>query len=162
MGGEIQVESAAGKGSTFRVLLPASTDAETPHRPTPVAVPRGKRGRVLVVDDEPLVGTSLRRSLEEEHEVVVATSAREALGRLAGGERYDVILCDVMMPDITGYELYEELFNYAPDQARRMIFLTGGAFTPKARDFLRNIQNKRVDKPFDIERVRGLVRLMVK
>ena len=162
MGGEIQLESEPGKGSIFKVVLPSAGVPDLPETATPLPVPQGRRGQVLVVDDEPLVGALLRRTLEEEHEVAVATSAREALARLAGGERFDVILCDVMMPDVTGYELYEELFQYAPDQARRMVFLTGGAFTPRAREFLAKVKNRCLDKPFDSERLRGLVRMMVK
>ena len=162
MGGEIRVESAPGRGSLFRVLLPPATTPDTPARTTPGAVPRGKRGRVLVVDDEPLVGRALRRSLEEEHEVVLVTSAREALLRLNAGEQFDAILCDIMMPEMTGYELYDQLLGSARDQARRMIFVTGGAFTPKARDFLDRVENKRVEKPFDVDRLKTLVRKMVR
>jgi CheY-like chemotaxis protein len=100
------------------------------------------------VDDEAAIGRVLERNLGQFHDVVVLTSGREALARIASGERFDAIISDLMMPEVTGIEIYEELSRVAPDQARRMIFLTGGAFTDRARQFLDGVANPRVDKPF--------------
>jgi CheY-like chemotaxis protein len=109
-----------------------------------------------------MVGSVLRRILAPDHDLVVLTRAREALERTGGGERFDVILCDLMMPEMTGMDLYEALVRSAPDQAERMVFLTGGAFTPRARDFLDRVPNQRIEKPFDDQGVRALVRAAVR
>ncbi len=113
--------------------------------------------RILVVDDEPGICASLRRILGQPYETQTTTSAREALRLIGAGERFDLILCDLMMPELTGMELYQELRELAPDQADRMVFLTGGAFTPSAREFLEETRNLRVDKPFNKEALRALV-----
>jgi CheY-like chemotaxis protein len=76
---------------------------------------------------------------------------------IAAGARFDVILCDLMMPRMTGMELHGELSRTAPDQAARIVFMTGGAFTARARDFLSTIANARVDKPFDAAGLRSVV-----
>jgi CheY-like chemotaxis protein len=68
-----------------------------------------------------------------------------------------VILCDLMMPQITGMELYSEIVRLDPAQALRIVFLTGGAFTPTAREFLVSTMNRRIEKPFDLKEVRRLV-----
>jgi CheY-like chemotaxis protein len=127
-------------------------------RPAPVV-----RGRVLVVDDDPLVGSSMRRSLAREHEVEVLNSARQALEKLAAPETvpYDVVLCDLMMPDMTGMELHEALSARAPLAAARMVFVTGGAFTPGSQAFLERVGNARLEKPFEPEKLRELVRTRV-
>ncbi len=161
LGGEIRVESTLGEGSTFRVRLPAAAAAaETAPRPAdPVrAKPPGRRGRVLVVDDEPLVGRAVWRMLAPHHDVVVLTSARAALDRLAvDAGSFDVVLCDIMMPDMTGMELHVQLSELAPGLAARTIFLTGGAFTPTAGRFLERIPNPRLEKPFEPQALRDLV-----
>ncbi len=163
LGGEIGFESATGVGTEFRLLLPAAppeapaievaepASAAEPAPPTP-------RARLLVVDDDRMIGDVLGRLLETEHDVEVLQSARAAAAKIAAGERFDVILCDLMMPDRTGMELHEELARDAPEQADRMIFLTGGAFTPRAQAFLDTVPNPRLDKPFDLRQVRELVR----
>ncbi len=158
-GGRMEVESALGKGSTFRVILPATASArrEATLRVAPVRSVAPRRGRLLVVDDEPMIGMAIRRTLQREHEVVTLTSAREALTRILGGERFDVILCDVMMPEMSGMELHEELTRRAPELADRMVFLTGGAFTPQAREFLARVKNQRREKPFSAQELRDLV-----
>jgi CheY-like chemotaxis protein len=122
---------------------------------------RDKRGRVLVVDDEPLIADILRRILAVAHDVVVVQSARTAIGRLEAGERFDVILCDLMMPDMTGMEFYNVVAERAPACVERIVFITGGAFSSHARDFLDRVANERIDKPFDAARVRGVVRRFV-
>lgn len=117
-----------------------------------------RSGRVLVVDDEPVLGTTIQRMLAREHDVTAVTRAREALDLIAAGRRYDVILCDLMMPEMSGVDLHAALSNLAPDQADRMIFMTGGAFTPAARAFLGRFANPSIEKPFSPASLRSLVR----
>lgn len=159
MGGRLTVASAPGKGSTFRVALPV-TDQRAGDAPATVEVPArgGRRGHILVVDDEELILRSVERSLGDEHEVVAVLSAKEALALCAGGQTFDLILCDLMMPDMTGVDLHLELTRVAPEQARRMIFLTGGAFTETARQFLADAPRNHIEKPFDLDDLRATIR----
>jgi CheY-like chemotaxis protein len=156
MGGRIAVESTPGKGSTFRVHLGvAGTPVEVRQEPAPV--PAAGRARILVVDDEPYVTRALQRSLSPEHEVATVNTARAALKLLEQGHRYDLILCDVMMPGMTGMDLYAELNRSTPDQAQRVVFMTGGAFTPRALSFLQEVSNPKLSKPLDLRQLRALV-----
>jgi signal transduction histidine kinase/CheY-like chemotaxis protein len=145
-GGRIAVATAVGQGTTFTVTLPS---AEAPVEAPAPAAPADGRARVLVVDDDALVANALRRSLERAHSVAVETSARAALARLQAGERFAAILCDLMMPGMTGMELHAELARTRPADAERVIFLTGGAFTTAACDYLEAVPNPRFEKPFD-------------
>jgi signal transduction histidine kinase len=161
-GGRMEVESQVGKGSCFRVILRGATLAPAVEAPRAAELPAvSRRGRILVVDDELLIGMAIRRMLQREHEVVTLTSAREAQARLMSGERFDVILCDVMMPEMSGVELYQELVGHVPEQAERMVFLTGGAFTPGARAFLSSVGNRQVEKPFSAQQLRELVQALL-
>ncbi len=157
-GGSITVHSDEGQGSVFRVhLLPVvitDTEATTPTTAAPTAT---RRGAVLVVDDEPAVGMLVHRVLAQDHDVTTVTSVQEALDQINTGGRYDVILCDLMMPHLTGMDFHAELTRIAPEQAHEMVFLTGGAFTARAREFLDAVQNMRVEKPFDIQALRAIV-----
>ncbi|HET9553286.1 MAG TPA: ATP-binding protein [Anaeromyxobacteraceae bacterium] len=149
MGGEIRVRSEVGQGSTFTVLLPpARAEAPRPPAPAPADLGPAPPGRVLVVDDEPLVGRAVMRVLSPPHQVTVAANGAEALQALEAG-RYDAILCDLMMPVMSGMELHARLAASDPAAAARMIFLTGGAFTDQAREFLERVPNARVEKPFE-------------
>jgi CheY-like chemotaxis protein len=158
LGGDITVESVAGKGSTFRVSLPAAPPGTIEAPPAEVAVtPAVRRGRILVIDDEPWILSAVRRNLSREHDVTTTTSALDALKRIGCGESFDIILCDLVMPYVTGMDLYAELVRLHPEHAHRVIFLTGGAFTPRARAFLDEIPNFRLEKPFDQGELRALV-----
>src|SRR5262249_1279747 len=100
-------------------------------------------------DDEAPVGRAIRRTLEPHHRVAWVGSAREALERLRGGERFDVILCDLIMPDMTGMELFEVLRSDYPEFAGRVVFINGGTLTGRVADFMTKVRNRRLEKPFD-------------
>jgi CheY-like chemotaxis protein len=131
-----------GKGTLFRLELPVARESQTLKVKTarPVCA---HRARVLVVDDEPAVGRARQRILREQLDVVPLTSAKEAIRRIEGGETFDVILSDLMMPDVNGMQFYQRILRLAPDLARRMVFVTGGAFTTAAREFLDRVPNPR-------------------
>ena len=159
LGGEIFVESMEGQGTTFRVVLPAAAGSPAA-KPLAAASPRlapGRRARILVVDDEAPMCELLRHALAP-HEVVTETDGAAALERLRAGERFDLIFCDVMMPQMTGQVFYERLRELAPAIADRVIFMTGGAFTPGTREFLQRVANPRLEKPFDLPALQVLVR----
>jgi signal transduction histidine kinase len=156
LGGRIEVDSVVGRGTLFRVVLPAARDSQNVKAKT-VRPMSGHRARVLVVDDEPAMGRALQRTLRDHLDVVALTSAKEALALIANGERFEVILSDVMMPEVSGMELYQSLQRIAPDQAERMIFVTGGAFTPAAREFLDRVPNPRIEKPVEATNLLAMV-----
>ena len=162
MDGEISVTSVEGRGTSFKVTLPASrvqqlsgTERVTP---TPAAA---RRATVLVVDDEPAVGMALRRILRD-HEVSVVTNVKAALELIASGQRFDVIFSDLMMPQMTGMDFYHELTRRSPENAGRVVFVSGGAFTSAANDFLEQVANERIEKPFTPKAVRKLVESFLK
>ena len=115
------------------------------------------RGRILVVDDEPRMGKALQRLLAPAHDVTTVQSAREALGLVSAGARFDVILCDLMMPGTSGMALHAELGRAAPELAARMVFMTGGAYTAEAQGFLEEMPNRRLEKPFRPETLEALI-----
>ena len=149
LNGTITYESEPGKGSVFRVTLPAASRGSAPHASAPSLQRPPRRSRVLVVDDESMVVSVVARFLGDDHDIVPALSARQALDLIGRGPPFDVILCDLMMPHMTGMELHARLSRTNPEQAKRMVFMTAGAFTPRARAFLESVINPRLEKPFD-------------
>jgi CheY-like chemotaxis protein len=119
---------------------------------------------VLVVDDEVPIANTLRELLGANHDVTATTSVRDALAAIEapnGTGDFDVIFCDLMMPGRSGIELYEDLKDAAPALARRMVFMTGGAFTARAAEFLTAIANRRIEKPFSLGLIERIVREMM-
>jgi PAS domain S-box-containing protein len=157
MGGTLTAESPPGAGATFVVTLPpAAPRPETAEVSGPPAAPRPRRARILAVDDEPQVLRSIQRALGA-HEVVVADCGRDALTRLATDQAFDLILCDLMMGDMTGMDLHAELGRRSAALAERIVFMTGGVFTDGARDFLAGVPNACIEKPFDLVALRAMV-----
>jgi signal transduction histidine kinase len=138
--GTVQVRTQSGTGTCFSLWFPPDPTLTPPARPVVPAPGPLRRPRVLVIDDEPAVCGALGRLLSVEHEVSMLTDPREALARLVGGERYDAVLCDLMMPQLSGPALFGKVEREAKDAARSFVFLTGGALTPEAQAFLHGLR----------------------
>jgi PAS domain S-box-containing protein len=162
LGGHISAYSDPSEGTTFRVVLPTTQTVAGDSTPAPSDVPpssESPRSRVLVVDDEVAIAHTLRDLLAPMHEVVCTATAADALGRIAR-EEFDTIFCDLMMPGVDGIELYRRLKAAQPGVEDRIVFMTGGAFTERAADFLSHVPNRRLEKPFDFALAEEIVREM--
>jgi signal transduction histidine kinase len=151
--GTIEIQSHPGQGTVARVVLPRATRAQRPLTvppPSMSAIRRAARGKlsILVVDDEPVIARLIQKALVE-HDVTTAHDGREAVA-LMGQNAYDVILCDLIMPEMTGMDVYRAALQRATPLNDRIVFMTGGAFTQRARDFLESVPNLRIEKPFDL------------
>jgi two-component system cell cycle sensor histidine kinase/response regulator CckA len=158
-GGTIVFESQPGKGTLARVVLPPG-QPQAPKTQTidaAAAAVVGPRGYLLIVDDEPLLRSALRRVLGTQHATTCPKTFADALALVVGGMRFDLILCDLMASGQAGAAFYGEILRQDPEQARRMIFLTDGTVSPRMVDFLSSIPNRRIGKPCDMPLLRGLV-----
>jgi CheY-like chemotaxis protein len=158
LGGQITVHSLPGEGTTFRVVLPAARDEEPSSEPT--SSTKGPRARVLVIDDELQIANTLRDLLSADHEVLATTTAAEGLAAIHSGGDFDVVFCDLMMPGMSGIELFEQLRDEGQGLEKRIVFMTGGAFTSPIAEFLASVPNRRVEKPFSLGLVERIVREM--
>jgi PAS domain S-box-containing protein len=157
LGGLITVESALGKGSVFRVVLPPATRGPDAPGRAAARVSGPRRGRVLVVDDDVAVGKAIGRVLGKDHTVVIENDARQALTRMAK-ENFDVIFSDLMMPGMSGSEFYEAVLKADPASARRIVFMTGGAFSLRSAGFLESVANMAIAKPFDVDSLKSILK----
>jgi PAS domain S-box-containing protein len=156
-GGTISILSEFGQGTTVRVELVEAQTQRPPVRASTISPlkPMQQALRVLVVDDEPLIGRAVARCLGRQHAVRWVASGAEALELLVP-ENFDVIFLDVMMPDMTGVEVYQRVRDAHPEFLGRIVFLTGGAFTTQAREFLEAVPNIQLGKPFDGQQIRDV------
>jgi signal transduction histidine kinase/ActR/RegA family two-component response regulator len=162
LGGTIGVRSETGSGTTVRVSLPKGKLKQTVKSSLPPSSPtKGRRGRILVVDDELSLVQTLQRILEVDHDVRGSSDARAALQMLSSEQNFDVILCDLMMPQMTGMQFHAELVRTSPVMAERVVFLTAGAFTSRAKQFLDSVPNRRLEKPFDARALRATIQKII-
>jgi PAS domain S-box-containing protein len=154
--GALVITSAVGRGTIVKVTLPS---ASVVARKIEVGLPRDqpRRARVLVIDDDEMIRTAISRALSSAHDLTSFDNATAALEAIAAGTRYDIILCDLMMPGMTGMEFYERLRVLVPEQIERLVFLTGGTFTLHAQQFLDSVPNVCLEKPYSNQQLRSLV-----
>jgi CheY-like chemotaxis protein len=156
-GGDIEVRSDVGAGSRFLVRFPVA--------PTETAVPDPVvadglevRGRILLVDDDPFVRRAVTKMLARHHDIVAARSGREAMELLATDADFGLVLCDLMMVDVAGIDVHAWLALHHPALARRVVFITGGVFTPGTGGYLdAHPEIVCLQKPFDMKGLRRLV-----
>jgi CheY-like chemotaxis protein len=111
----------------------------------------------LAVDDEALLLKAYRRMLGDTHELATALGGHEALRILERDAAFDVILCDLQMPEMSGVELYAAVHERFPALGDRFVFVTGGAFSNDARRFLEESVAAVIQKPFRLEDLLALV-----
>jgi PAS domain S-box-containing protein len=156
-GGSLDVVTAPGAGSTFTVKLRRFTGV-VGELPPETVVPKSTRGRLLIVDDDMAVGRTLRLALQEDHDVIVVGSGADALTtlRAAGdGKRFDAILCDLLMPVMTGAELFAIVRSELPEAAQRFIFMSGGYWA--SSESSPTGSQPVLEKPFNLEQVRRVL-----
>jgi len=159
LGGEIIVDSRPGEGATFRVRIPATAAAPVARTPLPDTTPSRmvSRRRILAVDDEALLLKAYRRMLSDAHDLTAALGGHEALKVLEKDPRFDVVLCDLQMPEMSGMELHAAVVERYPALADRFVFITGGAFSGDARRFLEDSVPAVIQKPFNVDELLRLV-----
>jgi signal transduction histidine kinase len=156
LGGSMGVENGPERGTIFWVRL-RPAQASVPSVGAAKVERAAHNLRVLVIDDEVAIGRALKRHLARRYDVSVLNDAREALALITSGHRFDAILCDLMMPEMNGPQFHAELARQVPDQARRLTFMTGGAFTDEALAFLSKVRPPCLEKPIDLERLDAMI-----
>ena len=149
LGGTMSVDGV-GMGTRVRVALPAAQPGAAPPRISlaPGSLRSSRRRRVLVIDEDPAAGSTLRLILEPEHSVTSITDARSALERVLAGDVFDVIFCDLGIPALGAVELFQELARRRPGLEQRIVFVTSDAHGVDALESLSAPDNHRVEKPF--------------
>jgi two-component system NtrC family sensor kinase len=163
-GGAIRLSSEVGQGTTMHIALPVASPAEvqTPELSGAAHAPEAtRRGCILLIDDEATVRRALRRLLEHSgHDIVLAANGHEGLAALQG-RAYDIILCDIRMPDLDGPGFYRKVTHVYPHLVSRLIFLTGDVLSPEVQAFFDQVDCPRLVKPFRAREVRRLIQQML-
>lgn len=155
--GTIAVESTPNVKTRFLIRLSGLDPTALPAaRPTSEPPPPPPRATVLFVDDEPMLLSAFARAFDGKHEVLVADSGEAALAILRQRQgKVDAIVCDLLMPQMSGMDLYDAISEQFPHLRARMAFMSGGAFTARAREFVERVDNPKIAKPIalgDLER----------
>jgi signal transduction histidine kinase/CheY-like chemotaxis protein len=157
--GELTVRSVRGQGAAFRVALPLARDETLgPKAHAGVSPPPSPRARILVIDDEPAVLSAVQRTLGKQHEVVVQSRAAAAVELIRRGDRFDLVLCDLMMPEMNGIEFCAALDQIERGAGEAVLLMTGGAFGPVAQQLLEQARDRCLEKPFEPAALQEVVR----
>jgi len=148
-GGRASVKSQTGVGNAFLLEFPMT---ESPATPSSVASLQGRR--ILVVDDESFLLECLVDAIGAwGASVVPCTLAAEAIQKLQE-DNFDLIVCDIRMPGLSGFQFFDWLQANQPRYTRRILFTTGDSFDPETRAFLERSQAPHLGKPFDLKKLK--------
>jgi two-component system, NtrC family, sensor kinase len=162
LGGSLETERPSDGGDEARVRLPAARVVRMPRPTRPLSMlGTGRHGKILVVDDEELVSQVVSRVLGSEHDVVSVLSGREAIELLSRGVTFDAVVCDVVMPDVNGLDVYYWIRAQQPALMRSFMFLTGGATDAKTVRHFDSLTVTSMEKPFRPSELRALVANLV-
>jgi signal transduction histidine kinase/CheY-like chemotaxis protein len=159
-GGSIDVTSQTGQGAVFRITLPVGGPVSLASEPSPAPAlaPAPSARTIFVVDDEPGIRRALAQLLRREgHTVDTAMDGRQALHMLQE-QQYDLVLCDLRMPELDGPGLYREIAISQPHYLQRFVFLTGDTLSPETEAFLKQSGAPQLVKPFSAAQGRQVVR----
>ena len=149
-GGRLEVQHLPDGGSCFELILPFDTGltaAERRRETSPISEAPLERPRLMIIDDDAMVLSALRRRFHRRYEVVTVLGGVEALARLSEDPEFDSIVCDLMMPEVDGKSFYDSIEKEHPALAHRIVFMSGGAFTPRLRKFAAAVSNPVLQKP---------------
>jgi CheY-like chemotaxis protein len=157
LGGTLELNTSVERGTTVLVRLPL-TDASRKAPPSSLKPLRpGRRTRVLIVDNEPLIVRALSRLLRADYDVETAGGGYEALELIVHESPFDLVLCDLAMPEMSGIELFREALRVAPEMGPRFVFVTGAALSEQTQTLLGGLPNRVLEKPIQPEVLRGVV-----
>jgi PAS domain S-box-containing protein len=160
MHGELSLDEADSHGTSFVITLPVANEPaeEAPVPRTASRAPSFGRARIAVIDDEPIVLHVVQRTLSREHDVVTFADPRQALAAIESGRPFDLVLCDLMMPYLSGEELFNRVHAVRPGLTERFVFMTGGQTHPSVQAFLTRVPNERIHKPFALPQLLAVAR----
>lgn len=159
-GGRVESHRLSDQGTRFELIIPIDTGLQPIERKResrPISEAPATRSRILIVDDDAMVLSALRRRLRRRCETVTVLGGVEALARLAEDTDFDAIICDLMMPDVDGKSLYDTIQRKHPKLVDRVVFMSGGAFTPRLRKFAASVSNPVLQKPVTREHLESML-----
>lgn len=159
-GGRVEVHHLPDRGTCFELSIPVETGLQTVERQRdsrPISEAPGTRSRILIVDDDAMVLSALRRRLRRRYDVVTVLGGVEALAHLSEDEGFDAVICDLMMPEVDGKSFYDTIQEDHPKLVDRIVFMSGGAFTPRLRKFAAAVSNPVLQKPVTREHLESML-----
>lgn len=113
--------------------------------------------RVLVIDDEQLLGQTIQLGLEDSLNIELETSGSRGLERMLEDDSFQLVLCDLSLPDLSGIDIYQRISKEKPELTKRFVVMTGGAVSSESREFLDAYEGPLLNKPFTLSQVESLV-----
>ncbi len=159
-GGRLEVDHLEEGGTRFELRIPVETGlavVDTHRDSRPISEAPLTRSRLLIVDDDAMVLSALRRRLRRRYDVTTALGGVEALALLSTDPSFDSIICDLMMPRVDGKSFYDAVRVEHPELAQRIVFMSGGAFTPRLRRFAASVSNPVLQKPIGREELEAML-----
>lgn len=150
-GGNARVARGRRRGACIEVLFPVPAAAVAVANARSRGMTSPRRGRLLVIDDEPMLLRAVTSALDDAHEVVTALGGEEALALLEHDRAFDLIICDLQMPVLDGVSIYEAVAAATPERLGSLVFMTGGAVTARAQTFLARTRPRVIEKPLELD-----------